>query len=379
MIGLAAFLLAATTIQGAVESAMSKAPFDRALWFVRVEDEKGNLLYEQNGDKLAIPASVRKLGTAAAVSQCLGLSTQFHTELWRDGDDVILRGDGDPSFGSDRYASYDRAAFAPFVRALQDRRIRRVRDVVADVSLFDRLILPYQWKLGNLTSASAAPVDAITYAENLEPDEVPVASPALWAAEQFREALSAAGIEVVGTIRAQYESREWKEKLAEVASPSVYELLATTLKPSHNLFAETLFKRTAGSYERARAIEAEFLQSIGVGETDFRFVDGSGLAPDDLVTPAAVIKILRWMDKDPVWWNLLAIPGEQEGTLRRRLLPLADRLRAKTGSVAGVNSLAGIVRGSEGGTRYFVIIINHHTGSGSTTLIDEITTALSDF
>ena len=132
-------------------------------------------------------------------------------------------------------------------------------------------------------------------------------------------------------------------------------------------------------HERARAIEAEFLQSIGIGETDFRFVDGSGLAPDDLVTPAAVIKILRWMDKDPVWWNLLAIPGEQEGTLRRRLLPLADRLRGKTGTVAGVNSLAGIVRGREGGTRYFVIIINHHTGSGSTTLIDEITTALADF
>ena len=374
-----AALVLAATIQSAAESAMSKIPFHRALWFVRVEDEKGTVLYEQNGEKLAIPASVRKLGSAAAVSQCLGLSTQFHTELWRDGDDVILRGDGDPSFGSDRYASYDGAAFAPFVRALQERRIRRVRDVVADVSMFDRVILPYQWKLGNLTSSFAAPVDAITYAENVMPDEMPVASPALWAAEEFGEALAAAGIEVVGTIRAQYESRQWKEKLAEVASPPVYELLATALKPSHNLFAETLYKRTGGSYDRARAIEAEFLKSIGVAETDFRFVDGSGLAPDDLVTPAAVITILRWMDKDPVWWNLLAVPGEQEGTLRRRLLPFANRLRGKTGSVAGVNSLAGIVRGREGGTRYFVIILNHHTGSGSLTLIDEIATAIADF
>jgi D-alanyl-D-alanine carboxypeptidase/D-alanyl-D-alanine-endopeptidase (penicillin-binding protein 4) len=61
---------------------------------------------------------------------------------------------------------------------------------------------------------------------------------------------------------------------------------------------------------------------------------------------------------------MLAQPGE-EGTLRRRLLPLVGRLHGKTGSINGVNALSGIVENPDGTHRYFSIIINHHTGDSS--------------
>ncbi len=81
-----------------------------------------------------------------------------------------------------------------------------------------------------------------------------------------------------------------------------------------------------------------------------------------------------------IFWSVLATPGE-EGTLRRRLLPLAARLRGKTGSIAGVNALSGIIAGTRGGYRYFSIIINHHTAESSTATraIDDMVSAIADF
>jgi D-alanyl-D-alanine carboxypeptidase len=68
-----------------------------------------------------------------------------------------------------------------------------------------------------------------------------------------------------------------------------------------------------------------------------------------------------------IWSMMLARPGE-EGTLRRRLLPFANRLRGKTGSINGVNALSGIIDGPHGAHRYFSIIINHHTADSADAL-----------
>ena len=64
---------------------------------------------------------------------------------------------------------------------------------------------------------------------------------------------------------------------------------------------------------------------------------------------------------------MLAQPG-QEGTLRRRLLPFANRMHGKTGSINGVNALSGILDGPDGTHRYFSIIVNHHTAETSDAL-----------
>jgi len=387
---LSAFCLSASAqpIEQAVRTAQSTPPFDHALLMVDVEDDAGNTLYAQNAHTLTIPASVRKLFSSATVEQCLGSDARLPTELWLDASDVIIKGGGDPSFGSERYGFDERTTFAPFVDALRRRGIARVHDVVADVSLYDRVTIPYSWKVGNLTSTDASPIDAITYAENAIGDEA-VSSAGFAAALAFRDELEFAGIRVDGSLRLQTEPRAWVEKLAEVDSPYVEELLATQLKVSHNLFAETLYKRVSAggkpaSYAGSRDLEAQFLTTeAGVDPAEFRFVDGCGLAPDDLVTPAAIVKLLRWMnapERRATWWALMAQPG-QDGTLHRRLLPLADRMRGKTGTVNGVNSLAGIVRGQNGGYRYFAIAWNHHLAgsSAATALIDAIVTAIADF
>jgi D-alanyl-D-alanine carboxypeptidase/D-alanyl-D-alanine-endopeptidase (penicillin-binding protein 4) len=180
----------------------------------------------------------------------------------------------------------------------------------------------------------------------------------------------------------------WRERVAAIESPPVFELLAIVLKPSQNLYAETLYKNlSAGgdqpaSYAASAEVERRFLTGeVGIDGAQFRFQDGSGLTAHDLVAAEAIVKLLRWIDEPArrgTWWQILATPGE-EGTLRRRLLPLASRLRGKTGSISGVNSLSGIVRGVSGGTRYFSIVLNHHTGGEALKTIDEMTSAIADF
>lgn len=397
------------------------APLQHAIWGIHVEDEAGRVLYDQNGHTLLMPASNKKLFTSSTAASCLGLTHQFTTELWLDGDDVVLRGGGDPSLGG-RWV-YDRdAMWQPFVDALRARGVTSIRgDVVADVSRFDRDRIPGSWKVGNLGADYAAPVDALGYNENVVgvfvddcahpivttdplfldaaanatcgPGEPSVRSdvfnaiqvsgtlppkfeglyaindPALYAAQAFASALKHAGITVGGRLRVNTAPRAWQQQVATMDSAPLWALLSVVLKPSQNLYAETIYKDLGdGSYASAEEIERRFLTTeIGVDGGEFRFVDGSGLAPDDLVTPAAIVKVLRWMNEPSrraAWSMMLAVPGE-EGTLRRRLKEFAPSLRAKTGSINGVNALSGILATRGGGFRYFSIIVNHHIADGS--------------
>src|SRR3954469_4331389 len=411
-----------------------------AIWGIDVVDDSGRTIYARNEKTLLIPASNRKLFAAATVASCEGLDRQIATELWRDADDLIIRGGGDPSLGG-RWAFDRDAVFAPFVAALRQRGIAEVRDVIADVSLFDRVTIPSTWKVGNLGSDYAVPTDALAYNENVvgivadhcakpvvvtDPSFVPataavgcgkgepdvrsdannavlingnmpehfqtlagIGDPALYAAQALLDALRRAGIRVSGRARrADGTSALPGERIAIIESPPLWQLLSVVLKPSQNLYAEMLFKRlSAGaqpaSYEASEEIERRFLTSeAGIDSRDFRFVDGCGLSPDDLVTPRAIVTLLRWMNEPSrraIWSMMMAHPGE-EGTLRRRLLPFAGRLRGKTGSINGVNALSGIIDGPNGTHRYFSIIINHNAGDSSEALkaIDAIVAEIAE-
>ncbi|HEV7767431.1 MAG TPA: D-alanyl-D-alanine carboxypeptidase [Thermoanaerobaculia bacterium] len=369
------------TLAPTIDAAIHRPPFHHAFWSILVEDGDGRILYSLNADKLTIPASNRKLFTSATVAECFGIDSQLTTEVWRDNDDLVLRGDGDPSLGSwrfERSGDFDRLA-----ETLRARGITRVRDVIADVSLFDRDTFPGGWKHGNMGSDYAAPVDALSWGENEIPVDRAVPDPGLHAATVLREALILGGIEVTGLSRVNTERRAWSERITTLPSPFIGHLLMPVLKNSHNLYAEMLLKRTFdGTYDGAFANERAFLTAIPKVEGDsFRFVDGSGLAPDDLVTPQATIRLLRWMNEPSrraFWWATLAQPNN-DGTLRRRLASLEDRLRGKTGTINGVAALSGILMMPDGGVRYFVVVVNHHPGDGdgAVGIIDEIVGAIA--
>ncbi|MDQ6801583.1 MAG: D-alanyl-D-alanine carboxypeptidase/D-alanyl-D-alanine-endopeptidase [Acidobacteriota bacterium] len=436
-LSLSALLLTAcaSTMSSAIDRAAGALELRNAIWGIDVQGDNGRVLYERNAHTLLMPASNRKLFAASTAINCLGLDHRFATELWLDGNNVVIRGTGDPSLGG-RWAFDRDAVFATFVDALRGRGVQYVDDVIADPSLFDRNTIPGSWKVGNLGTDYAAPVDALAYNENVvgvivehceqpvvttDPSFVPatahvacgtadldvrsdpnnaltidgvmtsrstdlvaVGDPALYAAQAFRDALRNAKIAVRGTTRVNATPRAWQERIAIIESPPLFLLLAVMLKHSQNLYAEMLFKSTAGTYRGAEDLEREFLtRELGIDGKEFRFVDGCGLSSDDLVSPAAIVSLLRWMNAPPrrgIFWSILATPGEP-GTMRLRLVPLAARLRGKTGTIAGVNALSGILAGTHGGYRYFSVVLNHHIADSplATRAIDAIVNAIADF
>jgi D-alanyl-D-alanine carboxypeptidase/D-alanyl-D-alanine-endopeptidase (penicillin-binding protein 4) len=364
-----------------IDAAIHRPPFHHAFWSILIEEEDGRVLYARNADKLSIPASNRKLFVSATAAECLGLDTQLVTEIWRDGDDLIVRGDGDPSLGSWRYERS--AEFEMLAASLRERGITRVRDIIADVSSFDRNLLPASWKVGNLGSDYSAPVDAITWGENEIPVDKAVPDPGLHAATALRDALFMYGIEITGVPRVHTEPRAWAERIATLPSPYIGQLLGTVLKNSHNLYAEMLLKRLGGgTYGGGLTRERTFLTGApNIDRDSFRFADGSGLSPEDLVTPEATVRMLRWMNhpaRRGYWWSTLAQPNN-EGTLRRRLAALEHRLRGKTGTINGVAALSGILAMPDGRFRYFAIVVNHHPGDGdgAVKIIDEVVTMIT--
>jgi D-alanyl-D-alanine carboxypeptidase/D-alanyl-D-alanine-endopeptidase (penicillin-binding protein 4) len=138
-----------------------------------------------------------------------------------------------------------------------------------------------------------------------------------------------------------------------------------------------------GSWEGGLDVVERFLvDRVGIDSLDVAPRDGSGLSSANIVTPRAVVRILRYMAAGPdgeAFRHALAEPGEEDSTLERRLPGFEGRLYAKTGTISNVNSLSGYLVGNDGSQIVFSILSN---GSGLPSsrvraAIDEVVKALA--
>ncbi|HET9952119.1 MAG TPA: D-alanyl-D-alanine carboxypeptidase [Candidatus Eisenbacteria bacterium] len=151
-------------------------------------------------------------------------------------------------------------------------------------------------------------------------------------------------------------------------SPTLLEALAVVNPQSLNVEAEGLLRLAspAGWAKSRREGIAQIYRlaaEAGIDTLDLSLVDGSGLSPQDLVTPRAVV---RWLERcdaaDSSGGSLratLALPG-QPGTLEQRFtgLPPGSEFRAKTGTLTNVSSLSGYLRTAEGEEIVLTMIVN---------------------
>jgi D-alanyl-D-alanine carboxypeptidase/D-alanyl-D-alanine-endopeptidase (penicillin-binding protein 4) len=144
-----------------------------------------------------------------------------------------------------------------------------------------------------------------------------------------------------------------------------------TDKESENIHAELLLllaaheKTGATNYEDALKFASGFYASAGISDGDMVLSDGSGLSRKDLVTPRAMVQILRYAASQP-WADLyrssLPVAGE-DGTLAGRMknTPAAGRVFAKTGTIGHVNALSGYATTLSGAHLIFSIVGNNNT------------------
>jgi D-alanyl-D-alanine carboxypeptidase/D-alanyl-D-alanine-endopeptidase (penicillin-binding protein 4) len=211
-----------------------------------------------------------------------------------------------------------------------------------------------------------------------------IEDPALYAAIALSRALEERGIVVEGAAAAQHQfpnevadlnrapeaTGPTGTELARRVSPPLLEDLRITNKVSQNLHAELTLRavararRNIGSFEAGLDELKAFLAEAGIDAGAYNIHDGSGLARLNLVTPAAVVKLLRHMYASPArdnWISLLPVGG-QDGTLNTRFgdPPAFGRIHAKTGSLSHVSALSGYVQRVNGNWVAFSILVNNY-------------------
>ncbi len=241
--------------------------------------------------------------------------------------------------------------------------------------------------------------------------DLAMTSPAETAARALKELLEARGVHVTGNVRVQHaeppESTPAGDPvfpaaavaaqtptgadrlvLAEHLSPPLIESIEFTNKASNNLHAELLLRAVAreklglGSTAAGLEVEKDFLHAAGIPDGDVLLSDGSGLARDDLVTPRAMMMLLRYAAGQP-WGrdfiSTLPIAGV-DGTLEDRMKNTAATglIEAKTGTLEHDHALAGYATTLRGEYLAFAIFCNNDAqhGPGASAPIDAIAKAM---
>lgn len=198
-------------------------------------------------------------------------------------------------------------------------------------------------------------------------------------------------------------------EIARFESPALGLIAAKTLKPSQNMYTETLLwtlgqevrdsrminwgpadknpflNPKSTSSDRGVFVVKQFLNEIGVAPDGIIQYDGSGLSRHNLVTPSALVQVYRYMGiqsrNSAVWMSAQPVAAV-DGTLRNRFkgTRAAGNVRAKTGTIDQVSALSGYVTTAAGERLVFSVIVNGVSGgSARTSVIDEIVSQLAAF
>lgn len=217
-------------------------------------------------------------------------------------------------------------------------------------------------------------------------ETVAVRGPAAWLAREFQQALARRGITVRGQVRTVGAPESGRAVpvpagLVELGgrwSPPLRELLPRMMKPSQNLHAQLFLLQVGAALPPGEDVEgtseqaglaalATFVVKAGLSGGEVRLEEGSGLSRHNLVTPRALVGLLQFMRRHPsagVFVESLPMAGV-DGTLRTRMrgTPAEGNLRAKTGSLNLVNTLAGYVTTAAGEPLAFALLLNNYAAA----------------
>jgi len=243
-----------------------------------------------------------------------------------------------------------------------------------------------------------------------------VEDPAAFASELFRSLLEKRGITVYGRDRSRHtelarlstfsvtataearggegdHSRPGPPQnlvLASYESKPLIEDIRVINKVSQNLHAEILLrllareKGTAPTVDNGLEVVRGFLNKVSIPGDEYVFYDGSGLSRQNLVTPHAVVTLLRYASEQPwgeAFRDTLPVAGVDGSLADRFKGTLAQgRVYGKTGSLGGVKTLSGYATTNHGEQIVFSILTNNFKLSARkvTDAIDAIVEAIVD-
>lgn len=336
-------------LEQAVEPALASANLGDRVGFAAVDARDGTPLAggDENG---YTPASTTKVLTAFAAVDTLGPTRRFSTTVVRDEDSLTLVGGGDPYLSRKR--SRDEVSPAS-LEMLADRVAENVDrgryTLTYDASLFAGPAVNPHWEDGYVPSV-VTPISAL-WADQGRRDGGRAMDPAAEAAETFAEMLRNRGVEVT-SVRSG-DAPSGASPVARVRSAPVAAIVEELLATSDNEASEVVLRHVArASGEQTtfdggvRAVH-DRLERAAISVSGLKLQDGSGLARGNRISPTTLVQTLVAASQESSTQAVLdGLPVVGfNGTVRSRFAQSSDGVgwvRAKTGTLTGAHSLAGI-------------------------------------
>ncbi|MER7584021.1 D-alanyl-D-alanine carboxypeptidase/D-alanyl-D-alanine-endopeptidase [Kitasatospora sp. NPDC097691] len=358
--------------------------------FAVADAAAGQLLYGSGENTPATPASTTKLATSIAALSLLPGDTRLSTKVVRGADPgtITLVGGGDPTLTAlpaDQVQIGGQPVDADTAPASLDALARQTAAALAaagtttvkldyDLSMYTGSAQHNNHDGQNIALVVPLMVDeAKVDAKSREdaPDRVP--NPAAAAAEAFAALLKAQGITVEGGAKpAAAPAAADAPVLGRVDSPTLDRLVERLLTTSDNQLAEAIARQAAlaahqpASFEGAAAAVTRELARLGVPMGDVVLNDGSGLHTGNAIPPAVLVRLLSLAasaEHPALRPVLTGLPvAGFTGTLGKRYgsgsgaADAAGLIRAKTGTLRGVNTLAGTVVDADGRLLAFAVM-----------------------
>ncbi len=344
----------------------------------------GTVLWSRTAGTPLVPGSTVKLLTSAATLLTLDPTERLVTRVVAGPEPgtVVLVGGGDPTLTAlpaEKVGVYpDPARLTALADAVRKATPVPVRRVLVDTSRYRGPTMQATWDPVDVDGGFVTPIEPLMLdggrKDPAEPDGARVFDPALTAGRALAGLLGAdAGSVAEGT------AAPGATVLGKVASAPVSDLVEHTIRTSDNVLAEMLAREVAierkaePSFEGAAAQTLLALSQAGFDTAGAELVDGSGLSTADRVpaqllgavlaeaaAPAQGARDTQFLR--PIVTGLPVAGGD--GTLVDRFAngsPSASGrgvVRAKTGTLTGVSSLAGIVTDADGRLLVFALMSN---------------------
>ncbi|MFI1933177.1 D-alanyl-D-alanine carboxypeptidase/D-alanyl-D-alanine-endopeptidase [Streptomyces sp. NPDC020330] len=355
-----------------------------------IDTATGEQLYGTGATAPMTPASTIKIATTAAALSVLGPDHRIATTaaLSPDSRTLTLVGGGDPTLSEAALRSMAAEA-ADALREDGEEPAGPVR-LTYDTSRYTGPVLHPISPNENIAPVTALMVDEGRLNDTDRGPAKRSEDPAGDAARSFAAQLRKAGVKVTGAPREARPARESRTVATHHSAP-LAALVERTLTNSDNDIAEALARQTAiakgesASFAGARRAVTNELKKLGVPVAGAHLADGSGLDREDRVTPALLTALLaRAADPDrpglrPVLTGL-PIAGFS-GTLGGRYQEASEGtglIRAKTGTLSGVNSLAGTVVDPRGRLLAFAFLASGSLSAAEAEpALDALATALA--
>lgn len=302
---------------------------------ILIDQSNNEIVYQSGAQKPRTPASVLKIFTTAAIALTIDPETTFQTAIYKtDKRGVfVIWGDNDPWITSSAKAKKaNKRAYMPnLIKAAfaSDKKLKKITLIYKGVNNSD-----------------------IRYAKKALNRRASVAYKRI-----------GKNVEVESLIT---------ERIAAITSPPLHKMIRFALLYSDNVLSQRLAMLATGrsgyplTEEGMNSMIFDKISSLGIDTTGMNFIDGSGLSRKNKVSALTVSQLLLKVKTDPRLKSIyehLPISGES-GTLISRYHETAPQavglVRAKTGSIRGVVSLAGFATSGE--KEYVFVVLADEVG-----------------